>query len=628
MDPETLIHQRYTGPWVSNGKFQESVAFGDQAPLGALDSFSRLHDTAYALYEPGIMRKAADSVYHDRVSNLPGKLPSIAGDAVLYGNAGMHSLGNITSAVTTGFKYGSLPGAFLGLVYGGVENMFDLNTYLTHGSQAKKDIIAMELTDPFPQYQRGPQIVERDSTLLRGILPKGETKSLKVEPDLRVPATRVYTGSEEPASTTAAHSIIPKFEIDRPFSVSPPTQWLGGGEYITMVKTKQQKQKKKSLAVRQPKQPKQKAKMKRNTLVGPISSISTAPVAIGNSVRGCTSDIISSGINGSTVRGRDFMFAPIGTNVTTWTMCGGTPLSPAAFADTTLANHMRMYNKFRFKYLAIHYITSSPTSSTGDVMIYYGKDRSSVFLNQTSPQLLGFVLSDTNTVIGPQWTNHSAVLEPDKEWKLTDYGMHDGVAEYADGEVFLLSKTATNESPGYVIFDYVVEFAQHQLQPRLLEFPIPRIQYFQTNLGLTATAVNLGESVNSVRAWVVKGNNLSNAAATSPSGATVGDVYKVIFDITNSASGAWVAATTANLMSLRVDTVGAGAPMTLADGMTMYLVRNQLGAFALYPNATSAFACEQDTPIVYGITAAITFNVQCWMSYVGSLNTKNLLPNY
>jgi hypothetical protein len=261
-------------------------------------------------------------------------------------------------------------------------------------------------------------------------------------------------------------------------------------------------------------------------------------------------------------------------------------------------------------------------------MFYYGKDRSSVFLNQTSTQLLGFVLSDKNTIIGPQWMNHSARLTTSGEWKLTDYGMHDGIAEYADGELFLLSKTSTSDSPGYVLFDYVVEFAEHQLQPRLLEFPIPRCQYWQTNLGLAAVAPGLATPVNSVNALTILGNNISGSAAAAPASLAVGDVYKVILDVTNSNTAAWVLAAVNDLFSVRIDAASSGLKLTVVDGMTLYAVVNNLSNFDLFTTCTAAFAEAQATNVVYARAGVLTFNLQCWISYVGSVGVKNLVPNY
>jgi len=263
----------------------------------------------------------------------------------------------------------------------------------------------------------------------------------------------------------------------------------------------------------------QKTQMRKRSTTsqfGPVARINTAPVAIGNSVRGSKSNVVKTAL-GVTVSGRDFAFTPIGTDsVTSWTMVGGTPLTPAAFSDSVLRSYMQMYQKFRWRKLIAHYITSSPTSANGDIMFYLQKDRNSVFLNQTSPQLLPFVMSDENTTMGPQWTNHSAELTLKEDWKLTDYGMHADPDDYAAGDLFLLSKTTTVDSPGYVIFDYVVEFAQLQVSPRLLTLPIPRAQWSQTNVGLTTTAVTASDM------WrgTITGNNLSGTAAQLPTGCT------------------------------------------------------------------------------------------------------------
>jgi hypothetical protein len=415
-------------------------------------------------------------------------------------------------------------------------------------------------------------------------------------------------------------------------SVFSPYQWVDGGEINSMAK------KSKAVVVRAPKAPKPKQKTKRNkapksssmvgmnNMQGAVTSITTAPIAIGNSVRGIETQVVRKGKN-VCLRGRDFMFAPVGTgSVTTWTMCGATPLTPAAFADTTLANYMRLYAKFRFNWITVHYITSSPTSANGDVMFYYGKDRSSVYLNQTSTQLLGFVMSDPSTVIGPQWTNHSATLKMTGDWKLTDYGMHDGLEEYADGEVFLLSKTSTEDSPGYVLFDYEIEFAQHQIQPRLLTFPIPKIQYAPINLARSGLSVTAGDKFSAV----ASGTDISGAASIIPAGTVSGDVFKVIIDVTNSAPGSWTNCTTANLMNAAINFDGANVALSISDGTTVYAVCTGSNTFVFYQNPEQAFnaGTAYRSGIIYGVSATVTYNLQCWMSYIGTVGIAATKPNY
>jgi hypothetical protein len=74
----------YTGAYLSDGKFQPSVAYGKQRPNSELDKFSRFHDTMYARYPDRRHRRAADMWYHDNVPD--DLLSSIAGDLVWYGN--------------------------------------------------------------------------------------------------------------------------------------------------------------------------------------------------------------------------------------------------------------------------------------------------------------------------------------------------------------------------------------------------------------------------------------------------------------------------------------------------------------------------------------------------------------
>jgi hypothetical protein len=350
--------------------------------------------------------------------------------------------------------------------------------------------------------------------------------------------------------------------------------------------------------------------------MGPVATINTAPVAIGNSVRGSKAVSRRTG-DGVIVSGRDFMFNPVGTasTITTWCMVGGTPLTPACFVDAGIRAYLQIYQKYRWHSVTVHYITSSPTSQPGDVMFYHGKNRDSVFLNQTSQNLLPFVISDPSTVIGPQWTNHSAVFHVEGTWKSTDYGMDDALNNYADGEVFLLSKTNETSSSGYVLFDYVVEFAEMQVSPRLLTLPMGRIQYSQFSFGTSGAKTQGNTGI-----FVVNGNNLTGNASALPTGWTVGDLYKVIIDNTNST---YTTGTSANLLENSVG--GTAATVTLSDGFTCYANAISSTQFILCPNATSAFGDN-----AFGFGASLTYNVvvQAWFSLVGTMGTVNWAPNY
>jgi len=364
---------------------------------------------------------------------------------------------------------------------------------------------------------------------------------------------------------------------------------------------------------------KTKAKSRPQKQFGAVTSIQTAPVAIGNSIKGAQSQVVQSK-SGVIVKSRDFMFSAKGSGaVQTWTMVGGTPITPAVFVDSTLRNYMQMYQKYRWKSLAVHYITSSPTTANGDIMFYHQKNRESVFLNQTSTQLLPFVLNDDDTVIGPQWTNHSVQLHITGKWKSTDYGMTPELEMYADGDVFLLSKTSTIDSPGYVLFDYEVEFQELQISPRLLSLPLPRAQWHQTNFNVFGTLTT--NSTNNFY-WNATGNDISGTASTAPPGAANGDIYKVIIDLTNAAAMTNVTATTL----FRVPEVNGFNTVSVQDGTTLYAVYNGAN-FIFYPNAVSAFTMAG--PLVSGVSnAAVVANLQVWLSLIGTVGNTNFNPNF
>jgi len=352
------------------------------------------------------------------------------------------------------------------------------------------------------------------------------------------------------------------------------------------------------------------------------STIARAPVSIGNTVRGFVSRCVDTP-NGKIVAGRDFMFTPIGTGtVNTWCLVGGAPLTPAAFADSTLRQYLQMYNKFRFQKLVAHYITSSPTSANGDIMFYYNKNRESVFLNQTSGNLLPFVISDPNTVLGPQWQNASAAFQVSANWKSCDYGIDAVVADYADGDLFLLSKTSTTDSPGYVLFDYIIEFAEPSITPRLLTLPITRILWSQVGMSLSQTTVNNG-SFFGVLGGVT---NLSGTVTTLPTGTIAGDIFKVILDLTNSTR-------VSNTQFVVNPMVGGDAfsgqtntQVFWQDGTTIYATYAGNGEFVFYPNAVSAYS--RIGPFLASGGGAVSLVLQFWLSYVGNFAASNINPTF
>jgi hypothetical protein len=358
---------------------------------------------------------------------------------------------------------------------------------------------------------------------------------------------------------------------------------------------------------------------------GAVSTVNTAPVAIGNSVRGAALTSIRSK-NGAIVTGRDFMFAPIGTkNISDWCTVGGTPLTPAAFVDSKIRSYLQLYQKYRWKRCVVHYITSSATSSTGDVLFYHAKNRDSVYLNQSSNLLLPFVMTDPDTVLGPQWSNHSTELKVQGTWKSTDYGMTSDLADYADGEVFLLSKTIVEDAPGYILFDYVVEFAEEQVSPRLLTLPIARIQYNTLGIGANSFSTTVG-NVFTLPVGGSANQNYSGKDSILPTDTAAGDIFKVIIDTVNGRCDSTpIGVTFNNIIGLRSVT-NVDRVIPLSTGFTCYAVfdGNQL---VFYPNSTAAYA-DSDPFIFTTAGVGVICRFQAWISLIGSSNKKSFTPDY
>lgn len=124
----------YTGPYISDGKFQTSVKFGRAVPKDRLDKLSRLHDTAFKEFSDYGHRTAANSIYHNDAKS-GNAMSQIAGAAVLYGN-------QVLSA-SKGLSF-NLPA----LVYGGVRNALNLHDYVKNEKKYKQDIKNLYAQDP------------------------------------------------------------------------------------------------------------------------------------------------------------------------------------------------------------------------------------------------------------------------------------------------------------------------------------------------------------------------------------------------------------------------------------------------------------------------------------------------
>lgn len=339
---------------------------------------------------------------------------------------------------------------------------------------------------------------------------------------------------------------------------------------------------------------KQKTKRRGNAIprrpstFGPVSQINTAPVSVGNSVRG-SRPRISQTTNGARVVGRDFAFSLSATaaTVVNFELIGGMPITPCVLPSSVLRNYCQMFQKFKVNSVVVHYITSSPTSQAGDVLFYYERDALSPMCDYTNSSFLPFVLSDPNTVIGPQWTNHSALIRPTADWKSTLYGNQNDLNEDKAGTLFFFSKTNAANSPGYLLIDYDISFKELSVNPRAGTLPIARGQASFVCLDPGSTLTD-GTAIS----WNLTTGGfktIANVAPAVPTGFAVGDIYKVVLQVTASTqvnaawSGTGTTPTTANLLQYGDDTA-----ITLDDGFTCYARATSTTAVSLYSTVENA----------------------------------------
>lgn len=353
-----------------------------------------------------------------------------------------------------------------------------------------------------------------------------------------------------------------------------------------------------------------------NPTFGAVSTITTAPVAIGNSMRGVKAQVVNMNSGGVRVVGRDYAFTAFSTGplITNWFPVGGFPLSPACFVSSIIRSYVQIYNKFKFNKLVVHYITSSPTSTNGDVMFAINKNRSDPAANYTASSFLNYTLSDPHTVIGPQWTNHSASITPTGPFRNISAGANNDIDYQAQGEVMLYSKTSSTDSPGYVLIDYDISFAELSVTPRAGLFPNPNMIFTPFNFMMYAASYTSASTVARFSAQGLDpGYTLvgQSATAITPLSSTPywrnDDIYKIVLDM-SKATYTVTSGTTPTASTLLCQLINSGSPyVDLTDGYTLYACTRASTDIRLF--ATLANAFSNTDPLYSGTTSTYPANV-------------------
>ncbi len=371
-----------------------------------------------------------------------------------------------------------------------------------------------------------------------------------------------------------------------------------------------------------------------------VSQVDVAPVSMGNTVRSVRQQITPTK-DGVRIVGRDYVqtVGGIASTINNWCLVGGTSLSPVALNASGLRGFFQSYERYKWNKSCVHYITSSPTSTSGDILLVYHANHGGPKVNHLSNNFLSYALSTDSALIGPQWTNHSVeIIRGQHEWRGTDILNAEDVEHQADGELLVYAKNTTNagsaDPPGYVLIDYDISFSRRMLNPRVQTIPSALFKWFPTGLSFSglitqydAVVINTGTT-----------STYSGATGTLPPNTAVGDVFQIVLDfqapptvfggtltagseatmwVTNAASSGNLATTTINVIAYPVTT-----------GATLYGVCTNIGGsgiIVLCPSYEAAFSGATLRWAAGSVGAALTCPMA--MCCVGSVNNVFLQAN-
>lgn len=357
---------------------------------------------------------------------------------------------------------------------------------------------------------------------------------------------------------------------------------------------------------------------------GVVGRLATAPVNIGTTIRSVPS-VTKVNRDSVVVTGRDFVGTLMGvsTSFNSWVFSGGFPVSPYAFTASALKGYFLTYQVFKVRRLVLHYISSSPTSASGDILMLHHDNRGGPYVDHTSSNFMSYALSTPSAVLGPQWLNKSVeIVDSDTYgWIQTDLFNAEDVAHQAAGEVLVYTKNTTNgtqaDSPGYILIDYQVEFAKKMVNPRSVTLPSTLGKIWVSSVQVVAGVVTGG----SILALPFGGPTYDGTTGVAPPGIANGNIFKMGFDTSLSASWTNVSVNTLAIYTSSRNDAGLAinvSALTFKVGMTLYGVWDSgAGTMIMYDNYDAALS---GNCLRYGVANTVTFTMPVWMSLVGSLS--------
>jgi hypothetical protein len=365
---------------------------------------------------------------------------------------------------------------------------------------------------------------------------------------------------------------------------------------------------------------------------GGVSQVAAAPVSIGNTLRSVGLSITRTD-DGVIAVGRDFVQMVGGSiaTFTNWTFQGGMALTPMALNASALRGYFQSHQQYRFRNVCAHYITSSPTSLSGDVIVMYHANHGGPKVNHTSNNFMAYALSTADAVLGPQWTNHSVQIKPKGNWLGTDVLNAEDVEHQADGEILIYTKNTTNgvaaDSPGYFLIDYEVEFKSLMTNSRISTIPSSVFKWFPTGLFISLV-LGAGDPI---RMDVANATTYTATTGIVPPNTASGTIFQIVLDFQLATYAGITAANLSTMFAINQARNAAGAVTgsmvyPVDTGTTLYGVYRGTTLFDLYPNYPAVFS-GSSLVATNALGAGNSVGAAAIMCAVGSINNVFLQAN-
>jgi hypothetical protein len=340
---------------------------------------------------------------------------------------------------------------------------------------------------------------------------------------------------------------------------------------VTTVSKRRRRAKKKATKAKNPR------RRRRRGVTNAFSNmqLSTAPSAFGMVLRGQSFS--------HTVTDNGDLLIAIGQEVpiqlngvvsssSTWALIGGHRLNPLYFVGGRLATLGLLYEKFVIRKLVCHYVTASPSTTVGDVVLTYVEDSASSYPDPTSANFLTRVLSKPNSVLSSVWKDFNTVVDTEPEEKYIALNQVENERDTSGGDILVYTNSPTVNA-GFVVMQYQIELRKALYTPANAQVP----QYGDWsafNPTQATTAVNVAVRL------------------TGFIGFTPGQVWKIYMrKLTTAGTGT----TAANAWAASIG--GQYTAVNIVEGAIFYLHADTTTSGWLFASYEAAVAGSVNSPI-------------------------------